>query len=93
MVVLEAMTLGVAVVSRKVGGIPEVIRDGITGLLVPSNSPEELGRACISIFEKPRWLASFTQVARDQIQQRFSADKNAQTMLELYQSVCRPSVT
>ncbi len=93
MVVLEAMTLGVAVVSRKVGGIPEVIRDGITGLLVPSNSPEELGRACISIFEKPRWRASLTQVARDQIQQRFSADKNAQTMLELYQSVCRPSVT
>ena len=43
----------------------------------------------MSIFEKPRWRANLTQVARDEIHQGYSADKNAGTMLELYQSICR----
>jgi len=89
MVMLEAMALGVAVVSRKVGGIPEVIRDRVTGILVPSDSPEELGRACMSLFERPRWRADLAQVARDEIYQRYSADKNAEIMVELYRSICR----
>jgi glycosyltransferase involved in cell wall biosynthesis len=89
MVMLEAMALGVAVVSRKVGGIPEVIRDHVTGILVPSDSPEELGRACMLLFERPRWRADLVQVARDEIHQRYSADKNAEIMVELYRSICR----
>jgi L-malate glycosyltransferase len=89
MVMLEAMALGVAVVSRKVGGIPEVIRDHVTGILVPSDSPEELGRACMLLFERPRWRADLAQVARDEIHQRYSADKNAEIMVELYRSICR----
>jgi L-malate glycosyltransferase len=89
MVMLEAMALGVAVVSRKVGGIPEVIRDRVTGILVPSDSPEELGRACMLLFERPRWRADLAQVARDEIHQRYSADKNAEIMVELYRSICR----
>jgi glycosyltransferase involved in cell wall biosynthesis len=89
MVMLEAMALGVAVVSRKVGGIPEVIRDHVTGILVPSDSPEELGRACMLLFERPRWRADLAQVARDEIHQRYSADENAEIMVELYRSICR----
>jgi glycosyltransferase involved in cell wall biosynthesis len=89
MVMLEAMALGVAVVSRKVGGIPEVIRDRVTGILVPSDSPEELGRACMLLFERPLWRADLAQVAHDEIHQRYSADKNAEIMVELYRSICR----
>jgi glycosyltransferase involved in cell wall biosynthesis len=89
MVMLEAMALGVAVVSRKVGGIPEVIRDRVTGILVPSDNPEELGRACMLLFERPRWRADLAQVARDEIHQRYSADKNAEIMVEFYRSICR----
>ena len=88
MVMLEAMALGVVVVSRKVGGIPEVIRDRVTGILVSSDNPEELGRACMLLFERPRWRADLAQVARDEIHQRYSADKNAEIMVELYRSIC-----
>jgi len=91
MAMLEAMALGVAVVSRKVGGIPEVIRDGVTGLLVPSDHPEELGRACMSIFEKPRWRANITKAACEEIHRQYSADTNAEAMLDLYKSICRLS--
>jgi glycosyltransferase involved in cell wall biosynthesis len=88
MVMLEAMALGVSVISRKVGGIPEVIRDGDTGVLVPSDSPEELGRACISLFEKPRERANLARVACEEIHRRYSADRNAEAMLALYKSIC-----
>jgi L-malate glycosyltransferase len=89
MVMLEAMALGVTVVARKVGGIPEVIRDGVNGILVSSDSPEDLGRACLSLFIKPRLRAELTRIARDEIHERYSAEKHARTMVELYQSICR----
>jgi len=88
MVMLEAMALGVTVVARKVGGMPEVIRDGVNGILVSSDNPEELGRACMSIFDSPLLRANLTKAARDEIHQSYSADKNAKIMMELYRSVC-----
>jgi glycosyltransferase involved in cell wall biosynthesis len=88
MVMLEAMALGVTVVSRKVGGVPEVIRNGVNGILVSSDRPEELGRACMSIFEGPDSGANLRQAARDEIHRRYSADKNAEIMVELYRSIC-----
>lgn len=88
MVLLEAMALGVLVVARKVGGMPEVIEDGINGILVHSDSPEDLGHACLSIFTNPRLRQSLTQVACDEIHLRYSTEKHARTMVELYRSVC-----
>jgi glycosyltransferase involved in cell wall biosynthesis len=92
MVMLEAMALGVAVVARKVGGMPEVIRHGVNGILVPSDSPVDLGRACLSIFKRPRLRANLTQIACDEIHRRYSAEKHARTVVELYQSICRRQV-
>ena len=88
MVMLEAMALKVAVVARKVGGIPEVIQDGVNGILVPSDSPEDLGGACLTIFTNPRLRESLTEVAYDDIQRRYSAEQHARTIVELYESVC-----
>jgi L-malate glycosyltransferase len=88
MVMLEAMVLRVPVVARKVGGIPEVIQDGISGILVPSDSPEDLGQACLAIFTNPRLRESLTQVAYDEIHRRYSPEKHARTIVELYQSLC-----
>jgi len=88
MVMLEAMALGAAVVSRKVGGIPEVIRDGVNGILVDAGNPADLGRACLSLLENPHLRTSLTDRAYDEIFQRYSAEKHARTMVELYQSIC-----
>jgi glycosyltransferase involved in cell wall biosynthesis len=92
MVMLEAMALGVAVVSRKVGGIPEVIRDGVNGILVSSDSPADLGRACLSIFKDAGLQTSLAQAACDEINRRYSAEKHARSVVELYQSICHRHV-
>ena len=93
MVMLEAMALGVAVVSREVGGIPEVIGHGSTGILVPSDRPETLGRACMELFEKPSLRESLTQAARQEICEKYSAEKNAESVFQVYRSICtKPTV-
>jgi glycosyltransferase involved in cell wall biosynthesis len=88
MVMLEAMTLGTTVISRNVGGISEVIDHGSTGVLVPSGNPEDLGGACMELFEKPDLRASLAQAARALICQKYSAEKNAQSVLQMYRAIC-----
>ena len=54
-VVLEALALGKAVVATRVGGIPEVVEDGETGLLVPPRDPRALADAiCTLLADRPR---------------------------------------
>jgi L-malate glycosyltransferase len=92
MVMLEAMTLGAAVVSREVGGIPEVIDHRRTGILVSTGSPEALGDACLELFEKPDLRASLVQAARQEILEKYSAEKNAESVFQVYRSLCaRPA--
>jgi glycosyltransferase involved in cell wall biosynthesis len=50
---LEAMALGKPAVVTRVGGLPEVVDDGVTGLLVPSGSPETLARAIVRLLQDP----------------------------------------
>ncbi|MDP4159399.1 MAG: glycosyltransferase [Bacillota bacterium] len=53
LVLLEAMQAGVPIVASAVGGIPEVVRDGKDGLLVPSGNVKGLAEACASIITHP----------------------------------------
>lgn len=51
--VVEALAVGTPVVATAVGGVPEVVRDGENGLLVPAGSPEALARALARLLEEP----------------------------------------
>jgi starch synthase len=84
---LEAMACGTAVVASKVGGIPEVVADGETGLLVPPDEPEALAES-INALTRDRDRAKAMGVAgRQRAQSQFDWGKIAEQTAELYRSV------
>jgi glycosyltransferase involved in cell wall biosynthesis len=78
-VLAEAMNAGTAVVATRVGGIPEVVEDGVTGRLAPPGDPEALAAAVTEALERREaWGAAGRERAR-----RWHADAYAKRVLEL----------
>ncbi len=66
--VMEAMALGLPVVSTKVGGLPYLIADGKTGILVPADNAEALVKALIYLVEHPKEAVQIAQQAREEVE-------------------------
>ena len=67
LVVLEAMASGTCLISTAVGGVPEVLKDGVNGLLVKSGNAVEIAKAVSEILKTPIKKAEIERVAREQI--------------------------
>ena len=89
--VLEAMALGTAVVSRKVGGVPEIIDDGVEGVLVDKSDPVSIASTCLKVLTSPELVHRLTEAARQKVVSKFSAEANASQVLEIYRSLLRLS--
>jgi glycosyltransferase involved in cell wall biosynthesis len=61
---IEVMDLGTPIVTTKVGGNPELITDGVHGLLVPYNDAEALEEAILRVINHPESVERMTQSAR-----------------------------
>ncbi|GAC1463443.1 MAG: glycosyltransferase [Isosphaeraceae bacterium] len=72
---LEGMASGLPVVATRVGGNPEVVVDGETGLLVPPRSPEDLAAALLTIRRDPRLAWRMGQAGRERAEQLFDIRK------------------
>jgi L-malate glycosyltransferase len=82
--VLEAMAAGRAVVASRVGGIPEVVLDGETGLLVPAGDPAALASAILSLLADPLRAARMGQAGRARVEAMFSLDRMVQETEAVY---------
>jgi L-malate glycosyltransferase len=89
MVLLEALHLGVAVVARRVGGIPEVVEDGVSGSLIHSADPRALADACVLLLEDHNRRTRLTQGGQSRVAERFSAERTAAGVADLYVSLCK----
>ncbi len=69
---MEAMAAGRAVVSTDVGGVRELVTDGINGLLVPPNDPDTLARAISLLIKDEKKRLELGNAARNQIVENFS---------------------
>jgi glycosyltransferase involved in cell wall biosynthesis len=87
LVLLEAMARGRPVVATRVGGTPEVVTDGETGLLVPPRDPEALAAALRRVLDDPDLARRLGDAGRAQVAERFSAAEQERRMLEIYDSV------
>jgi L-malate glycosyltransferase len=71
---LEAMACGTPVVATTAGGIPEVVRDGETGFLLPVGDIEQMTQASVRILTDKALAKSMSQAARALTQECFSTD-------------------
>lgn len=83
-VLLEALNLGVPVVARAVGGIPEVVENGVSGLLVDSADPRAIADACMPLIADGQLRASMACAGRLRVAQQFSVERTASATNELY---------
>jgi glycosyltransferase involved in cell wall biosynthesis len=86
-VLCEAGAAGLPLVSTSVGGIPEIVRDGETGLLVPPDNVDALTAALARLVEEPELRRRLGANAADAVAARFDARKNADRLIELLHSV------
>lgn len=84
---LEALASGCPVVASRVGGIPEIVRDGVDGLLVPPEDPAAMATALERVLAQPTTVAS-PATLRERAAQ-FSWDRIGERYLELYQQAGR----
>ena len=84
LVLLEAAAAGVPVIATRVGGIPEIIEDFKTGLLVPSENAEALVEALRKLFQNPKGASIMRQAALDRVEILFNAKTMAEKTAEVY---------
>lgn len=86
-VLLEAMTAGRPVVASRVGGTPELVIHGRTGLLVERGAPEDLARTIVTALADPALRHALGEGARRHVAERFGADASLDRLLGLYAAV------
>ena len=75
-------------VARRAGGIPEVVEDNVSGILVPSDNPDELARAIESLIQEPKRRMGMGLAAQRRARERFSAEVIVPRYEALYRRVC-----
>src|SRR5262249_7551385 len=83
-VLLESMAAGAPTVATRVGGTPEALVDGATGLLVPPADASALADAIVRLLEQPSMAAALGLAARAQIVDRFSVGHMVHATEDVY---------
>jgi glycosyltransferase involved in cell wall biosynthesis len=86
---LESMAAGIPVVATRVGGNPELIEDGTTGLLVPPRDPQALAGAMSLLLGNPDLAERMGAAARQRVAERFPMQLAIRTTERLYQRLLR----
>jgi glycosyltransferase involved in cell wall biosynthesis len=87
MVLLEAMAAGRPVVATPVGGTPELVVDGETGLLVPPRDAQALAAALKRVLDDRELAQRLGEAGRRRVSERFTLARMTGRMLELYDEV------
>ncbi len=92
MVLIEALCYNKAVVASNVGGIPEIVKDKETGLLVAPNDSDELGNAVILLLNDETLRRKLGANGRRDVEERFDFKVIAKNCMDIYQKVLSQSI-
>jgi len=83
----EAMSFGLPVVACKVGGIPEVVADGITGLLVESSDPNALAEALLTLLESRPLRIQMGRAGLERVRSMFRLERTIDSTFEAFKQI------
>ena len=86
-VILEYMACGKPVVATNVGGVPELVIDRVTGILVPPGQPEEMAHAIVALLKDPKMAEKMGALGKERVQENFSMPVVTRKYERLYESV------
>ena len=86
---LEAFGVGKPVVATALGGLPEIVQDGVTGLVIPPRSPDALAEAIETLWRRPEMTAELGARALSLVRHRYSLHGQVARVASLYASVTR----
>jgi glycosyltransferase involved in cell wall biosynthesis len=86
MVALEAMERARPVIASSVGGLPEIVADGETGLVVEPADPEGLADAIVALASDPDGAAAMGRAGRERALREFTPEQSADRIEELYRA-------
>ena len=90
---MEVMQMGIPVVAAEVGGVPEIIESGVSGILVRDREPLAYAEAVRRVTEDSRLRARMIEAARRVIQRRFNLDRVVEQYRLLYRAVLREKMS
>ena len=86
MVAIEASAFGLPVVATQRGGLPEIVEDGVTGILVPAENPTRLAEAIQQLLADPDLAHAMGARGRQRIMERFSKERFVKEFLAVLES-------
>lgn len=87
MALLEAQTAKIPVIATRVGAIPDVVEDGVTGILVPPKDPQSIAEAMITILSDNQFASRIAQSGFERVRDNFSSIKMAGKYLSIYKEL------
>ena len=85
--ILESMSCGTPVVAFDVGGLPDMVANGVTGQLVPLSDTRKMGEAIIDLIQKPDLRRSMGKEGRKRAEQEYSLNVQAGRYSDLYKEL------
>jgi glycosyltransferase involved in cell wall biosynthesis len=87
--ILESFAFGKPVIASRIGGMPELVKDGETGLLVEPGNSEELAEKISYLISKPEEVWRMGQMARRTLEEQYSVEKHYESIMSLYERMLR----
>jgi len=87
--ILDAMMLHCPVIGTTVGGIPELIQDDETGLLVPPEDSQRLAEAILNVLDNPEKAGKLALAGYERAMNRFTADHMVEGTIGVYEALVR----
>ena len=84
LVIAEAMAMGKPIVAARAGGIPEIVQDGIMGLLFEPGNSSALAEAILAILKDKERASVMGEAGRQRIERFFTAEGNAKQVENIY---------